>query len=202
MKTIKPISIIALVAFAVQLHAQKIWDERRGTIRAQGNLAPGYLFAQKQVTAYYNGDVSLFLDDRFAYTGALWLSFSTTHKNDPGIKVNHAIFSGGEYHFLKPSHWDPYVCLEPGVALVRAAYRNDEGTVIKAPYTVAPLISAGVGCNYYVGWLFHFFVRVQGVAGQVFSNMPTSQRLDEMKFMFGLGYNFRMWKPKKHDKWG
>jgi len=30
-------------------HAQKIWEERKGCVSSQGNLAPGYLFAQKAV---------------------------------------------------------------------------------------------------------------------------------------------------------
>jgi hypothetical protein len=39
------------------------------------------------------------------------------------------------------------------------------------------------------------------VTGQIFSNMPTPQRLDEIKFMGGLGFNLRLWKPKKLDTW-
>ncbi len=49
--------VLLLSIIAIQLPAQKVWDERKGCISAQGNLAPGYLFAQKTVSAYVNGDI-------------------------------------------------------------------------------------------------------------------------------------------------
>ena len=185
---------------STSLHAQKIWEERKGCVSLQGNLAPGYLFAQKAVTAYVDGDVELFLDDRFSFTGAAWCSFATSDKSHVGLRANHAIFWGVNYHFLKPSRFDPYIGFTPGVGLVRAAYKSGEDIKL-TPFSLAPLVCVSVGCNYYVGSIFHFFVRVEGVAGQMFSTLPVPQRLDEIKFMAGLGYNIRMWKPRKHDKW-
>lgn len=185
---------------ATQANAQYVWDERKGCIVAQGNLAPGYLIESKQVSAYVNGDAELFLTDRFAYEGALWYSFATTHPGEPGIKANDALFAGGEYHFLQPKRIDPFVSLTPGVGLVQVAYRSADGISL-TPYTAAPLVSMSIGANYYVGWIFHFFFKVQGVVGQTFSVLPTPQRIDEIKFTCGLGLNTRVWKPRRRDKW-
>ena len=198
---IKAITIVIIVLISCQASAQKIWDERRGCVSSQGNLAPGYIFGQKAVMAYVNGDVELFLDDRFAFTGGAWASFTTSDKSQTGIKVNDAVFWGLNYHFLKPGRFDPFVGFTPGVGLVRAAYRSGE-TIKMTPYSIAPLAGLTVGCNYYVGSIFHFFVKVEGVTGEMFSTLPAPKRLDEIKFMAGLGYNLRMWKPKKHDTWG
>jgi hypothetical protein len=195
------ICITFILFFTHNCHAQYIWDERKGCIAAQGNLAPGYLIETKQVSAYVDGDMQLFLSDRFAYEGAIWYSFATTHPGQAGIKANDALFAGGEYHFLKPGRCDPFGSLTPGVGLVQVAYNNGEGGIATTPYCAVPLVSASIGCNYYVGWIFHFFVKVQGVAGQTFSNMPVPQRIDEVKFTFGFGLNSRVWKPRKRDKW-
>jgi hypothetical protein len=198
--TIKVICLLLFVAATPQSQAQKIWTERKGSISAQGNLAPGYLFAQKSVSAYVNGDVEIFIDDRASFIGQAWISFATTEKNKAGLRANHAIFWGANYHFLKPGRWDPYVGFTPGMGLVRAGYKSGEDIKL-TPFSVVPLVSISAGCNYYVGSIFHFFVKVQGVSGQMFSDLPVPKRLDELKFMAGLGWNLRMWKPKKHDTW-
>jgi hypothetical protein len=199
-KRIKTCLIAMATIIFFQLPAQKIWDERKGCISTQGNLAPGYMFEQKNVTAYVDGDMELFLDDRFAFTGSIWASFATTDKSQTGIKMNDAVFGGANYHFLKPGRFDPFVGFTPGVGMVRAAYQSGEG-IKMTPYSLAPLAGLTIGCNYYVGSIFHFFVKVEGVAGEMFSTLPTPQRLDEIKFMAGLGYNIRMWKTRKHDTW-
>ncbi|MBK8657649.1 MAG: hypothetical protein IPN22_01910 [Bacteroidetes bacterium] len=191
---------ILLFANFHSLHAQRIWEVRKGCIRSQGNLGGGYLFAQKKISGYLNGEMEVFLDDRFAYTGAVCFSFLTIKKNETGIKVNHAVFSGANYHFLKPSRWDPYVGLTPGIGLLRATYQ--QGDALKSTsYSVAPLLSAQVGCNFYVMSFLHFFVKAQFVTGQMFGTLPSPQRIDEMKFMGGMGWNLRIWKPKVTDVW-
>lgn len=189
---------IAISFMGGSVFAQKIWEERTGCVISQGDLAPGYLFSSKRVTAYVDGDVALFFDNRFAMEGAIWASFATASQGLTGVRKNEAVFWGAEYHFLKPSRWDPFVSLTPGAGLVQVAYYNTEGVLKYTPYTVVPLGSLSVGCNYYVGSIFHFFLKLQGVVGQVSSTLPYTQRLDELKFTGGLAYNIRLWKPKKY----
>lgn len=194
---IKSIFAVVFVLLALQAGAQKIWEERTGCLSAQGNLAPGYLFAQKSVSAYVDGDIQVFINNKVAITGAAWVSFATNDKSHAGLRANHAIFWGAEYHFLKPSRIDPFISFTPGLGLVRASYLNAEDVKL-TPFAIVPLMGLSIGCNYYVGSVFHFFVKVQGVAGQVFSSLPAPARLDEIKFMAGLGFNLRAWKPKHH----
>ncbi len=191
--------MLSVLAFT-QLPAQKIWEERKGCFRSQGNLAPGFLFNQKVATGYVNGDMDLFFDNRVSFTGSIWCSFALNRKNETGLKANHALFGGLNYHFLKPSRWDPYIGFTPGIGLVQVAYKDGDN-LKRTPFTPVPLAAATIGCNYYVGWIFHLFVKVQAVTGQVFSKLSSPTRLDEMKFMAGLGWNFRMWKPKKKDNY-
>ncbi|MES2619574.1 MAG: hypothetical protein V4615_01895 [Bacteroidota bacterium] len=188
-----------LFLLVLDASSQKIWETRKGCIRSQGNIAGGYLFAQKTPSAYLNGDMDLFLQDRVAFTGSAFYSFALNRSNQTGIKANHAVFGGFNYHFLKPSRWDPYIGLSPGLGVVQIAYKDGD-EIRGTPNTPVPLVSAAIGCNYYIGSIFHFFVKFQGVAGQVFSTLPAPSRLDELKFMVGLGWNLRLWKPKTKDK--
>ncbi len=194
------ITLLLVIGEVQNAGAQRIWETRKGTIRSQGNLGPGIMFAQKSVSAYLNGEMEIFFEDRFAYTGAICISFVTIPKDREGIRVNDAIFTGANYHFLKPSRWDPYVGITPGVALVRAAYKSGDGIKL-TPFSLAPVVGAQFGCNYYVLSFMHFFVKAQVVAGQMFSTLPASKRLDELKIMAGLGWNLRLWKPKKVEVW-
>ncbi len=180
--------------------SQKIWEERKGCIRTQGNLAGGYLFSQKIATAYITGDMDVFVEDRVGVAGSIWASFATNRKNEVGVKANHAVFWGINYHFLKPKRFDPFIGLTPGVGLVRVVFKNGDA-IKQTPFTVVPLVSATLGFNYYVGSIFNFFAKVQGVTGHVTANMPSPVRLEELKFTAGLGWNLRLWKPKIKDKW-
>jgi hypothetical protein len=183
------------------LLAQKIWETRKGCLRAQGNLAPGYLFSQKFLAAYVTGEAEVFVDDRTALSGAVWVSFVTNRKDVAGVTANHALFTGINYHFLKPGRFDPFIGLSPGIGLAQAAFYDEENVLKRSRFAPIPLIGASAGCNYYVGWFFHFFVKVQGVAGQMFGDLPKPVRVDELKITAGLGWNIRAWKPKKRDVW-
>lgn len=187
-----------LFAGLVPAAAQKIWDLRSGCLSAQGNLAPALLFAGNKMTAYADGDLEVFLSNDFAFTGACWFFIPTTGSSVPGLRVNDALFWGGNFHLLKPSRIDPFLGFTPGIGLARLVSSSSEGPK-RSPFEVVPLCGVTLGCNFYVGSVFHFFVKAEGVTGQMLGGIPQAQRLDELKFMAGLGLNLRTWKPR-HKK--
>ena len=206
----RKIGVAALAAMALLLQIQpcqaqkkvkpKIWEVRKGCVRGEGNLAPGYLFYQKDVTAYVNGESEYFVDDRTSVVGSLWISFNMGN-NPKGLYANHSMFGGINYHFLRPMRIDPYVGLTPGFGLVRAGYADAIGDLSKTDFTPVPLIAVAAGFNYYIGSIFHFFVKAQYTTGQIFSSLPVEKHLDELKVTAGLGWNIRLWTPRKRDKW-
>lgn len=178
------------------MYAQSIIEQRKGHFRSQGNLAGGYLLSQKKMSAYVTGDADYFIDNHIALTGSVWFSVPLGKKTETGLKANHAWFGGINYHFLKKGRTDPFVGLTPGLGLVSAAYRD--GDVIKRTRIApVPLLSAAIGCNYYIGSVFHFYVRLQGVAGQLLKNVPEPVNLHELKVTAGLGWNTRTPKTLK-----
>jgi hypothetical protein len=191
--------IILLASFSMMMLAaqsQPIVENRKGNIRAQGNLAGGYLFKQKQASAYVTGDVDVFVHNNISVTGEAWYNFKLSEK-PTGLLNNHSIFWGFNYHFLPKGRLDPYIGFSPGVAIARAGYINSEGMYAESIYGVAPLISAVAGINYYVGSIFNFFVKARWNSGVFHSHVTSPQQLDEMKISAGLGWNFRAWKPKR-----
>ena len=162
--------------------ANFFWDGRANTLESQA-IMPVQNHAELGMESLDNlnckrklqptgRDMAIFFENRFAAEGAIWISFATAAQGATGPRVNEALFWGAEYHFLKPSRWDPFVSFTPGVGLVRVGY-YEGGELKLTPYTAVPLGSLSVGCNYYVGSIFHFFLKVQGVVGQVTSVMPT-----------------------------
>lgn len=183
---------ILLTAITALVSAQPIAERRVGSLRAQGNLAGGYLFSQKTFSASAAGDFDLFADDNVSVTGEVWYGFKT-HNKPIGLLHNHALFWGFNYHPLKKGRWDPYIGLSPGMAWVQAGYYDGEGVAIKT-FGVAPLVSGVIGCNYYAGSLFHFFVKARPVAGRFRGASAEFTSLSEMKIYAGLGWNVRLWK--------
>lgn len=191
-------SLIAAIAASLFLAstttAQPIVQQRKGNFRAQGNIAGAYLFQQKIFMPYLTGDMDLFFDNHVALAGSVWVSLPIS-KIKSGLKQNHAVFGGINYHPLKKGRWDPYICLTPGIRLVQAEETNGE-LVTRTHLSPVPLLSASVGCNYYIGSIFNFFVKAQGVSGQFFKLEHRAIRLDDLRLTAGLGFNFQLWKPK------
>lgn len=190
----KKILTAGFVLLSFSSFAQPVIEHRAGNFRAQGNLAGGYLFAQKDFTAYITGDFDLFISDDVSFTGEGWYNFKT-NDNPTGLLENHSLFGGFNYHPVKKGRWDPYIGLSPGMAVVKAGY-SDAEDVVQKTLGVAPLISGTVGCNYYIGSIFHLFVKARGVGGRFRGDSPVFTPLNELKITAGLGWNIRFWKAK------
>ncbi len=185
----KTIAVAALICIMQTCPAQKIWEHRKGCIRTQGNIAGGYLFHQKQWMPYFAGDLDYYLENQVSAGGSFWCSLLFSKQQKPGVKLNTAVFGGMNYHFTKKGRFDPFIDLQPGFGLVNVAYT--QGDVLKQTgYTPVPLLSATVGCNYYVGSIFLFFAKVQGLTGQIFREMPRPARLDELRISAGWAGTF------------
>lgn len=192
----KKLILLPLYCLVLQAAAQTlpITEDRTGFVRAQANLAGGYLFSQKSYSAYITGDADLYIHDKVSVAGEIWYSFAT---DDGPLRQNHALFGGLSYHPVAHSRWDPYVGFSPGIGFAKIAYETD-GNRRSSPLTPAPLLGAVTGCNYYVGSVFHLFVKVRWVNGQVMGDAPFRTPLHELKITGGLGWNLRVWKPKSH----
>jgi len=187
--------VILLLLLGMQgIHAQVMPGERNGLIRAQANLAGGYRFPQKSFAAYVAADMDIFLSERVSVGGEIWYSLPL---DDGPLRQNHAFFAGFNYHPLKQGRWDPFVGFSPGVALCKIAYEDASGRH-STPLSPAPLFSVAGGCNWYLGSVFHLFVRLRWAQGQVMGDAPSRTPLQELKISGGLGWNIYSKKAYTH----
>lgn len=198
METKKIIILPMLCMLTFVLNAQTIMEQRKGFARSQGNIGAGYLFAQKKVLPYVQGDFDLFVHNKVSLTGEGWFSFPIK-KQQMGLRDNHGIFSGFNVHFTQKGRWDPYMGFAPGMAIGRVGYMDGEAYKLSKA-AVAPVLSANLGCNFYIGSIFNFYLKVKGVAGQLFTNTPNATPLHELKLTAGLGWNARVFHTDANGK--
>ena len=194
MEAKKIITIVFLLLSFVSF-AQSIDESRIGYLRAQANIAAGYMFAQKDIRPYIAGDFDLFVDDRVSVTGEGWFGFKVNNRFVTGLMRNHSIFGGLNYHLMKNGKWDPYIGLSPGIAFTQAFVPCHGNCTLEAPDPdsgVVPLVSGVLGCNYYIGSVFNLFVKFRGVAGRFRGNLHEFTQLNEIKISVGLGWNVRL----------
>jgi hypothetical protein len=102
------------------------------------------------------------------------------------ITSYHSVLWGMNYHFLEHNQLDPFVGMEPGFGFV-------DGTRLIGSkpnaFETIPLITFTAGTNFYVGSIFHFFIKVRYLQGQSLSATDYHLSLSEFRFMGGLGWN-------------
>lgn len=190
----KKLIVLPLLFLVCSVSAQVPFAQSRtGFIRAQGNLAGGYLFAQKSYAAFVTADVDVYLSERVSVAGEAWYSFALS---DGPLRHNHSLFGGFNCHLTKKGAWDPYIGFSPGLGLVAVRYETGDTRVV-SPVTPVPLVGITAGCNRYLGSVFHLFLKVRWANGQMTGAPPFRTPLHELKITAGLGWNIRAWLPKK-----
>jgi hypothetical protein len=151
---IKIVATILSLFLSTRSFSQPIVEQRKGNVRVQGNIAGAYMFKQKAFIPYFTGDLDLFFDNHASIAGSVWVSLPLGPTKS-GLIHNHAILGGINYHPLKSGRWDPYIGFTPGLGLVQIEYKKDD-VIQRTPLSPIPLLSASVGCNYYIGSVFNF----------------------------------------------
>lgn len=163
-------------------------------LRAQSTISPGFLLQPRANNIYIHGNLEYYLDEKISLRGDGFYFVSAVSSLEY-FKMNHSLFSGASYHFKTKSHFDPYLGIQPGLAITQAIYNPcPEGAVCILPViaqeqpSVNPLLSGVIGFNYYAQRIFHIFGEARYVHGNNLSPQG-SMKLNEVRFSFGLGFN-------------
>ncbi|GIV32589.1 MAG: hypothetical protein KatS3mg031_0124 [Chitinophagales bacterium] len=196
MEILKTSFTAILILASLILTAQPITESKKGCVRAQGNLAGGYLPAQQQASAYLAADLDVFVDDKLSITGEGWYGFNL-NRQQTGLQKNHALHWGFNYHPIRKGKLDPYFGLSPGLGIAEIGRQSEDRRTQRAT-GYAALLSGAIGMNYYIGSVFHLFLKVRATAGQVRA-APSEPfiPLHEVKLTAGLGWNMRLWSPQE-----
>lgn len=172
---------------------------RKGLLRAQATLSPGWTIADGNTNLYLQGDMEYYLQDKISLKGDV--SYFLDTQGNGYLKHNHSIFFGAQYHFPY-KRFDPYIGFHPGISLVQA--RNPDRGTPEVPvaypesvFKVSPAISVATGFNFYVWRYIHFMANVKYIHATHPTEWGTNYALDEFRVSFGLGWNVNMIKQKK-----
>ncbi|MGB0918803.1 MAG: hypothetical protein ACPGU4_14510 [Flavobacteriales bacterium] len=172
---------------------------RKGLVRAQMTISPGWTIADGNTNLYLQGDMEYFLQDKVTLKGDVSYFIGTV--GDGYLKHNHSLFFGAQYHF-PVKRFDPYIGLHPGVSLVQARNPIASTPEIDVAYSesvmkASPAISVATGFNFYVWRYIHFMANVKYVHAKHPTEWGTNYALDEFRISFGLGWNVNMIKRRK-----
>jgi len=172
---------------------------RKGLVRAQIIISPGWTIADGNTNIYLQGDMEYHLQDRISLKGDV--SYFIDSQENGYLKNNHSLFFGAQYHF-PVKRFDPYIGFHPGISLIQVK-NPDQGTPeVPVAYSVSnlkasPAISVATGFNFYVWRYIHFMANLKYVHASHPTEWGTNYALDEFRISFGLGWNVNMIKRKK-----
>jgi hypothetical protein len=195
------IMLIATSAMAQRKPRPELTGEdiiRKGLLRAQGTISPGWTIADGNTNIYLQGDMEYFLQDKVTLKGDI--SYFIGSVGSKLLKHNHSLFFGAQYH-MPYKRFDPYIGLHPGISVVQMRNPN-LGTpeidiaVAESNMKVAPAISVSTGFNFYVWRYIHFMANLKYVHTRHATEWGASYALDEFRISFGLGWNVNILKRK------
>jgi hypothetical protein len=201
--------VILLYSFAfVQYQGAAFAQENprfvnKGLLRAQGNVSSGVMLKSPGTNIYIHGDLEYYFEPNISIRSESYY-FLGTYNSGPTFAMNHSNFAGVMYHFPAHGKFDPYIGIQPGIALSQLAkpVLLAADSAQWSPYSVSsystafsPLFSASAGFNYYAYKFFNLFIHVKYVAGKHLSDIQP-ESLSELKMTFGLGWN--IWVIRKN----
>ncbi len=199
----KNLAILILLILSVKMtKAQTEEFVYPGLIRTQGTLCAGSMLQQKVTHFYFHGALEGYLNKLISFTGENYIHLGNTSP-DFAYPVSHSLFFGSNIHYVK-DRLDIYIGIQPGVCYAHLKNLN----LIQIPETtfdswsLNPLISGTVGCNFFVSKLFDFFVNARVIHGNYLSQIKFTDNqvssmghgfqvpLDEIRISAGLGWHF------------
>jgi hypothetical protein len=172
-------------------------------VRADASIVAGSMFNENIKNVHLNGNLEYYLDNKVSIRGDVNYQLGSNGLSSDfiGLKDNVSVMLGAAFHIHTKDHFDPYFILQPGIAYTSSYSQNFSGIWLTDksyyPAVVSPLGSAGLGFNYYFQRFAHLFMEARYVYGQHVSEAPNPLSLQELRIIFGLGFNLFIIKDKK-----
>jgi len=187
--------------------AQKNWNKkeldgddiiRKGLIRAQMTISPGWTVGQKNTNIFLQGDLEYYVTRKVSIKGDIAYFLDT--QGGGLLKHDHSLFFGANYHFPY-KRFDPYIGLHPGASVIQMRNPNATSpelihTMQESTLKVAPAVSVTTGFNVYIWKYLHFLGKLTYVHAAHPTEWGTTYSLDEFRLAFGLGWNVNMIRTK------
>lgn len=170
---------------------------RKGLLRAQGTILPGWTLKDGKTNLYLQGDLEYYLQDKVSLKGDISYFLDTQGSNY--LKHNHSLFFGTQYHFPY-KRFDAYLGLHPGISLIQARNPVESNSDLSIPNVsvmkVSPAVAVATGFNFYVWKYIHFMFNLKYVHAKHTAEWGQTYALDEIRVSFGLGWNVNLLRKK------
>lgn len=190
--------VITILLFTSLLGFTQEENEKKdmyGYLLAQPTISPGFMTEGGFMNSYFHATLEYFPEKKFSLrTDGLY--FLSTQGDVQPLAFSHKMFLGVFYHHtLKNSSY--YFGFQPGAAYSKQnAYSYNDSLVTNPPLRVSGLIGISAGVNYYFWKIFNFFLAVHYNHGVYIPEYGEAMSLGEFRIAGGLGWNFRIRKPK------
>jgi len=193
--------IIPILLF---LNCTVIWSQKKnpisnelyfkpGLIKASATISPGRMIQNNANSIYINGFLEYVVDEKYSFRGEIFQFIDANYSDKSSfIEPNYLnrIYFGGFRHFGKRNL--KFISgAQMGVLMTDYNYSISQGN----QFYVAPSFAFKVGVDYYVWHYFHFFGNLTYANSTIRGTQFGSQRMDELIFSAGLGFQIN---TKKH----
>jgi hypothetical protein len=166
---------------------------KRGLLKASATISPGKMLQNKANSIYISGFLEYALNDRYSLRGDVFqfvdASYSDASLLEP-LFMNRLYF-GAFRHFGK-KNLKFYLGAQHGMTFMQYYHSYNQGN----KFSVAPSFSLKVGTTFYIWKYFHFFADVTYVNSATRGLVFGAQRMDELIFSAGLGFQIKVKKAK------
>ena len=167
---------------------------KRGLLKASATISPGKMLQNKANSIYISGFLEYALNDRYSLRGDVFqfvdASYSDASLLEP-LFMNRLYF-GAFRHFGK-KNLKFYLGAQHGMTFMQYYHSFSQGR----KFSVEPSFALKAGTTFYVWKYFHFFADVTYVNSTTRGLMFGSQKMSELIFSAGLGFQINTRKPYK-----
>jgi hypothetical protein len=167
----------------------------QGLLKASATISPGKMIQNGSSTINLSGFLEYFIDNKFSLRGDVYQFIDDQNSTITSINPSfqNRLFFGAFYNYGKGNiRW--YNGFQMGLTTTNYLFNSITGDY---KWSLAPSTSFKTGVSYYVWKYFHFFADVTYLNSTLRGASFGSQRMDEIIFSGGLGFQIQTKKQTK-----
>ena len=158
---------------------------RKGLVKATATISPGKMLQNKANSMYISGFLEYALSNKYSLRGDVFQFVDATYSDASQLEplFMNRLYFGAFRHFGK-KNLKFYLGAQHGMTFMQYYHSFNQGN----KFSIAPSFSLKAGTTFYVWKYFNFFADVTYVNSATRGLMFGSQRMDELIFSAGLGF--------------
>jgi hypothetical protein len=165
----------------------------KGLLKASATISPGRMLQNKANSIYISGFLEYALDSKYSFRGDVFQFVDAIYSDGSLLEPNfmNRLYFGAFRHFGK-KNLKFYSGVQAGMSFMQYYHSFSQGR----KFSVEPSFALKAGTTFYVWKYFHFFADLTYVNSTTRGLMFGSQKMDELIFSAGLGFQINVIKKK------